>query len=75
MNIYRYIYQIIVFCSVFMWCSCTASQGEKIEATVVNIPVSADSTQKQGKMPEITFEQNGNSETKTNRFKDFNFCK
>lgn len=57
MKLYRYIYQIIIIGSAFVFCACNAANNEKIDSSVVNIPVSADSTQKQGKMPKITFEQ------------------
>ena len=57
MNIYRYLYQIIIFSVVVMFAACSNQENKEINSTIVNIPVTADGKDEKTRMPKFEFEQ------------------
>jgi len=57
MNIYRFLYQLIIVFIILGCASCGNQNKEEFDSTIVNIPVSADGKNEKTRMPKLEFEQ------------------
>jgi len=57
MNVYRFLYQIVIIFVVLICVSCSNQNKEDFDSSIVNIPVSADGKNEKTRMPKLEFER------------------
>jgi hypothetical protein len=57
MNVYHFLYQIVIIFVVLISVSCSNQNKEDFDSSIVNIPVSADGKNEKTRIPKLEFER------------------